>query len=129
MSEQLEPLSDEELYSANVHRRVDGIVLVKTGACRPGEAYCHPIAYNFISAMVDEIAGLKAERDVYMHKHRLANEGWGEAVARLAKAEAVCNAVAKHFTSEYASSNWEIRNATRAAIHAWRASRGEVSDE
>ena len=49
---------DEHLI-ANIHRRIDGITLVRTGACRVGEAYCHPLAYEFISGMVDRLAKLE----------------------------------------------------------------------
>lgn len=43
--------------------------------------------------------------------------------ARLAAAERVCEAVEQHFGPDYASDNWNIRNATRASLEAWRAAR------
>lgn len=54
-------MTSDHDYSANIHRRVGGIVLVKTGACRPGEAYCHPAAYDFLAAMVDDHQRLTSE--------------------------------------------------------------------
>jgi hypothetical protein len=39
----------------------------------------------------------------------------------------VCEAVSKHFTAEYAGSNWQFRKDTRTAMEEWRqlAGKGE----
>lgn len=48
--------------------------------------------------------------------------------ARLRAAEAVCEKLRRHFGPEYATSNWEIRNDTRAALEAWRLLRDAGGD-
>ena len=45
--------------------------------------------------------------------------------AKLKLAEAVGVALEKHFGPEYASDNWNIRNATRTALATWRKAREE----